>query len=151
MNPTSQQIAIAKTCGKVIPSYTVSEEYVDDPHWNSGFWKTTARFSDGEKYSFFRRANEIHPSAWENSYASDMFPNYLNSLDAMHEAEKMLPDLASDDNSADQLGFCEWLASVVGAQWGSTNAYDMWLIAHATAAQRAEAFLRTLNLWEDNP
>lgn len=75
-------------------------------------------------------------------------PNYLHDLNAMHEAEKMLPDLASDDGGADQLGYCEMLAFVVGAKWGSNNSYDMWLLTTATAAQRAEAFLKTIRKWE---
>ena len=64
-------------------------------------------------------------------------PNYVTDLNAMHEAEKVLRD----------------------EQW--TDYYDNLLdttkpsfvlrdITHATAAQRAEAFLRTLGKWEDD-
>jgi len=125
MNPTSQQIAIAKAC---------KWSHIENCNTMAvgGIWRG-------------------YPPTGQLIGQKQLIPHYLHSLDAMHEAERMLPDLASDDNSADQLGFCEWLASVVGAKWGSTNAHDMWLITHATAAQRAEAFLRTLNLWEDNP
>lgn len=61
----------------------------------------------------------------------------LTDLNAMHEAEKVLPSnglidkyhrlLQSMTNNADQI-----------------HADRCW---HATAAQRAEAFLKTLNLW----
>lgn len=61
-------------------------------------------------------------------------PDYLNSLDAMHEAEKTL-------SPNDRYEF-------IGYLFGPDN--DEWNIVHATAAQRAEAFLKTLNLWEDN-
>jgi hypothetical protein len=61
-------------------------------------------------------------------------PDYPNDLNAMHEAEKILTN----------------------EQW-SVYSPKLWLITHqppatyechATASQRAEAFLRTLNLWE---
>lgn len=84
-----------------------------------------------------------------SSYAESL-PNYLTDLNAMHEAEKVLPDLASDDTGVDQLGYCETLASVIGAQWTAKNAADMWMLVHATAAQRAEAFIRTIGKWEDD-
>lgn len=61
---------------------------------------------------------------------SGELPDYLNDLNAMHEAEKTL----SEDNRKSYRG---WLVVVCcGNHW------------HATAAQRAEAFLRTLNLWK---
>jgi len=150
MTPLAQQIAIAKACGKVIPPYIMSEEYVDDPHWNSGFWQTTATFEDGEKVRLSGRVSELGVSSWGGYYAANKFPDYLNDLNAIREATAILPDLASDDNGADQLGYCEWLATVVGAKWGSSNAHDMWLIVNASAAERAEAFLRTIGKWRDD-
>jgi hypothetical protein len=62
-------------------------------------------------------------------------PDYLNSLDAMHEAEKVLKGVQPED------------------YWGEVahlvpDTKGMFGILHATAAQRAEAFLRTLNLWK---
>ncbi len=60
-------------------------------------------------------------------------PDYLNDLNAMHEAENMLQD-------------CEikWSA-FQNHLWRAIEPHRHAL--HATAAQRAEAFLRTLNLW----
>jgi hypothetical protein len=61
----------------------------------------------------------------------DELPDYLNDLNAMHEAEKTL----SDDNLKSYRG---WLVVVCnGEHW------------RATAAQRAEAFLRTIDKWEE--
>ena len=63
-------------------------------------------------------------------------PDYLNDLNAMHEAEKMLrkPMKGSDTDTiiGDRM---HKYAELIG------YAFD------ATAAQRAEAFLRTLGLW----
>ena len=58
-------------------------------------------------------------------------PDYLNDLNAMHEAEKFLSD-------SDKSAYWHQLNEQVQ---GTLN------IAFATAAQRAEAFLKTLNLW----
>lgn len=56
----------------------------------------------------------------------------LNDLNAMHEAEKMLLEL-SDDVSP----------------WELFESYLGPVPVHATAAQRAEAFLRTIGKWDD--
>jgi hypothetical protein len=67
----------------------------------------------------------------------DCLPDYLNDLNAMHEAEKTFDD-------------CE-------IRWGAYKSQLFVLLEphrhylHATAAQRAEAFLKTLNLWKDTP
>lgn len=55
-------------------------------------------------------------------------PDYLNDLNAMHEAEKIM--------SYDE--FDEYYVQL---------SMKMVRPFHATAAQRAETFLRTLNLW----
>jgi hypothetical protein len=55
---------------------------------------------------------------------TEVIPDYLNDLNAMHEAEKKLPDVL----------FVR---------------YANWIPPCATAEARAEAFLRTLGKWED--
>ena len=88
----------------------------------------------------FYRLNEGPIRHWS------ALPDYLNDLNAMHEAEKVL--------SVDGVrSFNRELTSIVSntkaarLSRGESNAvcYE-W---HATAAQRAEALLRTLNLWRD--
>ena len=61
-------------------------------------------------------------------------PEYLTDLNAMHDAEKRL-------NSQQQERFLKLLFDNFGER-------GWWMIAHATATQRAEAFLKTLNLWK---
>lgn len=67
-------------------------------------------------------------------------PDYLNDLNAMHEAENSLTEEQHD-------AFQQTLLEVMhpGTHWS-----DManTRIVSATAARRAEAFLKTLNLWE---
>jgi hypothetical protein len=61
-------------------------------------------------------------------------PDYLNDLNAMHEAEKVL------------VGKNNWeLCEYVHKLHTATNSW----IAFATARQRAEAFLRTLGKWKE--
>lgn len=57
-------------------------------------------------------------------------PDYLNDLNAMHEAEEML-------GATQMHHYGQWLQNIYGP------------IYRATAEQRAEAFLKTLNLWEE--
>ena len=61
-------------------------------------------------------------------------PDYLNDLNAMHEAEKVLGLMQRHH-------FANRVASSADAGWG-------FKALHATAAQRAEAFLRTIGKWE---
>jgi hypothetical protein len=60
----------------------------------------------------------------------EIVPDYPNDLNAMHEAEKVLTYEQFDDY------YIELAKRMVRP-------------FQATAAQRAEAFLRTLNLWEE--
>jgi hypothetical protein len=62
-------------------------------------------------------------------------PDYLNDLNAMHEAEKVFLKMET-------LCFWETYSNRLTTSLGCTD------IFHATAAQRAEAFLRTIGKWE---
>lgn len=70
-------------------------------------------------------------------------PNYCNDLNAMHEAEATLTNDDWDDKFYHWLGFV-----VIGKQTTGLWEYRK-MIVHATARQRAEAFLRTLGKWND--
>jgi hypothetical protein len=102
MSPTMQRIAIAEACG----------------------WTHTKTINNPDETPYGR-----HPNS--NEEWALPLPDYLNDLNAMHEAEKTL----SDDNLKSYRG---WLVVVCnGEHW------------RATAAQRAEAFLRTIDKWEE--
>ena len=64
-------------------------------------------------------------------YRVQDLPDYLSDLNAMHEAEKVL--------TVKQMSHY----SLIGLK-GSISA-----AVHSTAAQRAEAFLKTIGKWED--
>jgi len=61
-------------------------------------------------------------------------PNYLNDLNAMHEAENVL--------TSEQVTSYVYSLESMNERW-STPAF-------ATASQRAEAFLRTIGKWEES-
>ena len=63
-------------------------------------------------------------------------PDYLSDLNAMHEAEKVL------DIVVERGEYREYLSFITGSE------VEM---IYATASQRAEAFLRTLDKWEETP
>jgi hypothetical protein len=71
---------------------------------------------------------------------TEVIPDYLNDLNAMHEAEKTL---SPKDKR-------EYAYQLNGGYYTS-GLDDTFDIVHATAAQRAEAFLRTIDKWTTNP
>ena len=71
-------------------------------------------------------------------------PDYLNDLNAMHEAEQTLwqKDWTSRHD------FIDHLARIINPVHGYWQQSGIYLL-DATAAQRAEAFLRTIKKWEE--
>jgi hypothetical protein len=110
MNPEKQQIAIAEALGWKNPQHPDAMKFKQGWIMPEKWWlcpKGALRF----------RHN---------------MPDYLNDLNAMHEAEKVLTTEQREFHYPRNLG--GWV--------------DPINIIYATAAQRAEAFLRTLNLWK---
>lgn len=70
-------------------------------------------------------------------------PDYLNDLNAMHEAEteKVLGDR--------RLLYLGALEELLGVEEEPLSAIAEWTVVHATAAQKAEAFLKAMGTWED--
>jgi len=96
-------------------------------------WKEFEAWLDG------RRCFERADSNAELDF--DSLPDFLTDLNAMHEAEKVLtPEQLVD--------YCAFSLRVATGE-GCVTDYKMIC---ATAAQRAEAFLRTIGKWEEaNP
>ena len=109
MSPEKQRIAIAEACGWDI-------DPVEAHGWGSrGQW--CVRPNDAKRQLVSRHME---------------LPNYLNDLNAMHEAEKAV--LLGNDWSWDFMDELERITDKVPH--------------FATAAQHAEAFLRTIGKWE---
>jgi hypothetical protein len=73
------------------------------------------------------------PEAWHP------LPDYLNDLNAMHDAEKVL--------TVDQFEQYRWILWDICKQVRVKDWYRCYL--SSTAAQRAEAFLRTIGEWKE--
>ena len=118
MTPEQQQAVIAKACGWK----GISPEYL------TGYapWRPTP-YSE-------RVMGDLE------SIPLDPLPDYLNDLNAMNDAEKVLTDNQRFD-------YGSALYRVVRTDIKDSKA--AWWVLSATATQRAEAFLRTLNLWQE--
>ena len=75
-------------------------------------------------------------------------PDYLNDLNAMHEVEKVLWDTGKAMEFTNQIVGIVCSARGFRRDKGTSDDHLMCL-SHATAAQRAEAFLRTIGKWEE--
>lgn len=81
-----------------------------------------------------------------DSIYRDLIPNYINDLNAMHEAEGMLGDK--------WMPYARLLLEITtgcgpAMPLSFLNVATLCLAVHATASQRAEAFLRTIGKWKE--
>lgn len=87
------------------------------------------RIAIAESVGIYLHDGDHAPSNY--TFVSDL-PDYPNDLNAMHETEKML--------TREQIEiYYEHL---------NPKNYGIWWGIHAIAAQRAEAYLRTIGKWE---
>lgn len=87
----------------------------------------------------------IPPNSPHSVQPLSTIPNYLNDLNAMHEAVS-----STFRDASIQLEYSRALIQVIksNSPLGKMFFSDFDLV-NATAAQRAEAFLKTLNLWTE--
>jgi hypothetical protein len=131
MKPEEQRIAIAEACGthqvvRIPFDHGVTTHITD----TNGRIRTIRQIDDGPR-------NEAYPHDWIP------LADYLNSLDAMHEAWLTISPYQKDRFES------ELHSVVIGLAEFNRNDDAGW-ITNATATQRAEAFLKTLNLWKDD-
>jgi hypothetical protein len=124
MNAHKQRIAIAQACGAKL-------------------WKNPTNFGPLELWSF----DCPSPSSIFDRDRCDSFsliPDYLNDLNAMHEAMSIFDYDQADEFDDHICDICKRANDIADnpAPW-------RFAVTNATATQRAEAFLRTLNLWKD--
>lgn len=121
MDKTAQRIAIAEACGwKYCPNRKCNDPEIVKEY--GLYWLTP----DGE----------------QSVYVSEEdIPDYFNDLNAMHEAEQVL-------KKWEKVTYAKKLVfTVTSEEKRGTSTYELII---ATAAQRAEAFLRTLGKWEES-
>ncbi len=120
MTPEAQRIAIAEACG----------------------WKNCAVSAE-----WFGNVIGHPPSGWSGTMRDERLdlaepPDYLTDLNAMHEAEKVL-------TSEKWTEYWHHLFDINRKYQGSISAPSVLYMINSTAAQRAEAFLRTLGKWNE--
>lgn len=123
MKPEAQRIAIAEACGyKMLPDY----------QW------------------FYRRdVKDKHPTGTKGGL-TEIIPDYIHDLNAMHEAEKVLTE-------EQKLVYCSAVYAIANGYQVEPDAYigvyfeasydSVPEMVCAAAYQRAEAFLKTKGLW----
>ena len=119
MTPEQQRIAIAEACG----------------------WRLFSQFK-----------NLWAPPRSVVEYDCDAYPlpNYLKDLNAMHEAEEHAIHNLMDADEWMEYGMLLKRSHPHGLFLnGEIDYHDLATVCHATAAQRAEAFLRTIGKWEE--
>jgi len=118
MTPEQQRMAIARACG-----WTAEQD-------SNGYWRAVSHE--------YGKAVELWLS--EQNVWSVGIPDYLNDLNAMHEAEKVLIDK----------GVNAWWAYVAFINRHNPTPFRSETAVNATA-QKSKAFLHTLNLWQETP
>jgi len=124
MTPESQRIAIAEAC----PTLFV---HVPSPYGPGGLHWREGKDDNGKTVS---------PGAHVDP---------LNDLNAMHEAEKVLSSKQQEIYAAILADCVCHDEDVVINTVDDLLPEDYFRCAHATAAQRSQAFLMTLGLWKD--
>lgn len=93
---------------------------------------------------------EKHPK--NRFYYETLTPDYYNDLNAMHEAEETLYADQCEEYARNLMKHHPtYCVQVLDSRFEPTDevAYETFTLIHATAAQRAEAFLRTIGKWEE--
>lgn len=123
MSPDQQRIAIAEACG-----WEDLQINLDSPSGYIGKHKGIPCYMHSVPYQGYDKAGS-HRSDYGHKV-----PDYLNDLNAMHDAEKVLVKMPEK-----RITYAHYLMNATCKDWASF---------HASAAQRAEAFLKTLKLWK---
>lgn len=124
MTNNEQRIAIAEACGWTPVAIDSWIDYTEALH--------EYQLDEIPVDEFYRRHLRKDPKP-------PAPPDYLNDLNAMHKAEATLSE-------HDQARYQDVLAFMFV---GPSETYPLFQVIHSTAAQRAEAFLRTLGRWKD--
>lgn len=119
MKPEEQRIAIAEACG-----WTRIEGRKGLPPGKTSHAPSLALSDSDDGWLFI--------------------PDYLNDLNAMHEAEKVLTPKQRDSYFWELLEATSYCGLAIDGLDGNNGGFEF---ISMSATQRAEAFLRTLNLY----
>ena len=146
MTTQQQQIAIAEWMGYVW--YRAPQ----DRHFPEKKYRFLAHPSiqeyEGQVDIWKQRADGtekiIDSGPWKAAQGVDYVPDFPNDLKAMHEAEQKLRE-----NQFHFVSYPEILFEVIsGTKLSNGLGYFTFNFIHATAAERAEALLKTIGKWD---
>lgn len=145
MSPEAQRIAIAEALGWV---WYRMPGHPDDARRHRCLFLPAVHEYEGQSPRWLIRADGTESIANMAYMAKEgMVPDYLNNLNAMAQAEDTLLN-------EQRRTYVELLIAVHPLHYDFRTSDDSrmaaYMIVSATAAQRAEAFLRTLGRWVDN-
>lgn len=139
MNTDAQRIAIAEVCGWKwyrIPPHNLADQY-------RGLFLPSLLEYEGQSDIWKVRADGTEKRCSMGYMAREGYlPDYLNDLNAMHDAEETIVDPNA------KLDYVRRLMGIVDAGKNYFPAITDFSTVSAKAAHRAEAFLRHLNLWK---
>lgn len=142
MTPQEQQIAIAEACGWWWARNGFGEWYLYPP----GHVKFTPDWMSANSNPSPDDKNDGRVSGGMHN-----FPDYLNDLNAMHEAEKVLTLEQKHDYLEHLICLLEREIPEFEMWWEDHQAYcEGMYTTYATAAQRAEALLRVKGKWKQD-
>jgi hypothetical protein len=128
MNPEKINIAIAEACG-----------------WTE---IKACGFSNGVPSNWNGK-----PPHYEQTEVIEIIPNYYGDLNAMHEAWLFLRRGEGKDElraEGDRTTYGEHLSTIASRVTMEHGGSYCYTLANLTAAQRAEAFLKTIGKWEED-
>lgn len=161
MKPEKQRIAIAQACGfeRIILDYESTEKRRGFALGSDGIWRTPSanKWLRCLKEQDVRHVGEYFVEVWTGKVFADFDGpdsggygrgnfDYLNDLNDMHDAERK--KLYGKWREV----YTKNLELVIRgyARKESWLGHNVYLVAHATAAQRAEAFLKTIGKWKED-
>lgn len=142
MTPEAQRIAIAEFCG-----WSIEPAPKPAPDWPDSMWNVYHNGKRVDTFGWWDEKLKQVPSIPTLANCVQSLPDYLNDLNAMHEAEQGLTD-KQRKNFVNQL----WVKvnPDLATKWDEAGTLAFFDYICATAAQRAEALLRTIGRWEED-
>lgn len=138
MNAEKQRIAIAELCGIFICPHCLHE--IDPEQCHCG--ESMNHYPDGHS-PVPMGCTCGYDDAPNRKASQPSCPDYLNDLNAMHEAEEL-----TRKNQFHAVDYPHAVFKVItGLDWKGDMGYFFPMVIRATAADRAEALLKTIGKW----
>ena len=138
MKTEDQNSAIAKVCG-------LEDKYVlikRGLYYRPDYKGYTNDINEDGRYTEKEAQEGAYLTAGEVTFEKLPIPDYVNDLNLIYGVEKLL-------SFHQQTDYIHSLATtdLLNIEPNQLTMNECWYICHATARQRAEALLKTLNLW----